>query len=512
MRFPALVFALLALPVLAWAGGASAAPACPFAATAASDGCAGANWSSVSFQRSNFFSYARQSGQTYAGPYPDHPPQYNVAGVDYPVGFYTPTERLVDPSIKAPTNCAYHSSGSHMSGGAYLVCPTSNVGSGQTLTISGLAFGPQNGHDCIELEIDNSQLSSGAIVHIHDNWFNNGADCSANVKSFSDSNVNNTYAGTTPNATFDVAWNKFSGRWYDSCCMTDSAARAVAIQSNGNITFRYNATLNWPYDPVQIAVGPGATARVEFNYAEGFVSRAAQAHGEWNSFNESSQNGANIGSYRVAYNTILTPSANNSNMNTLLWYSRGGGATYVGTNTIDHNVIVANLVGGASIIQGQVSGMVSDATETKAGNVVTILATEQAGATVQGASIFTTGITLFRYLGTDSGGHAQWSFDCGGSGSVCPGTAFAPKLGPKTFGPNYIGAKTGNANLLFQDAYDKVLNITYNYVDPTGTSGVTFDATRATCYGGPAVFWGNVNMLTGAAANAWPSGHSGTGC
>ncbi len=133
MRFPALVFALLALPVLAWAGGASASPACPFAATAASDGCAGANWSSVSFQRSNFFSYARQSGQTYAGPYPDHPPQYNVAGVDYPVGFYTPTERLVDPSIKAPTNCAYHSSGSHMSGGAYLVCPTSNVGSGQTL-------------------------------------------------------------------------------------------------------------------------------------------------------------------------------------------------------------------------------------------------------------------------------------------------------------------------------------------------------------------------------------------
>lgn len=217
MRLPALILTLLALPSLAWGG------ACRFTATAASDGCVGANWSST-FQVSNFFSYARQSGQTYAGPHADHPPQYNVAGVDYPVGYYTPIGSLVDPSISEPASCAYHSGGSHMSGGAYLICPTRDIGPGQTLTVSGLNFGPQNGHDCIELEIDSSRLRSGATVRIWDNWFNNGADCSNKVTSTTDSNVNNTYTGRTPDATFDIAWNTFTGRWYDTCCMLKTNA------------------------------------------------------------------------------------------------------------------------------------------------------------------------------------------------------------------------------------------------------------------------------------------------
>ena len=61
------------------------AQVCPYPATENVDGCNGAPAASTyTVRHSNFFTgYAQQSGQTY---FNSHPPQWNVAGVDYPVG------------------------------------------------------------------------------------------------------------------------------------------------------------------------------------------------------------------------------------------------------------------------------------------------------------------------------------------------------------------------------------------------------------------------------------------
>src|ERR1700689_4146785 len=65
---------------------------CPYQATAIADGCAAGVAAGGLLQNPNFFSQIRQSGQTYSaipglgGSTAVHPPNWNVAGVDYGVG------------------------------------------------------------------------------------------------------------------------------------------------------------------------------------------------------------------------------------------------------------------------------------------------------------------------------------------------------------------------------------------------------------------------------------------
>ena len=82
-------------------GGIAAPPStCPYGFSY-SDGCAGANQSAL-FQNPTFFSTVQQSGQ---GSYAARPP-WNVAGVDYPVGQYTPDNLLTDVSTNVPAGCS----------------------------------------------------------------------------------------------------------------------------------------------------------------------------------------------------------------------------------------------------------------------------------------------------------------------------------------------------------------------------------------------------------------------
>ena len=88
---------------------------CPFPATSAVDGCAGAK-SGAAIRFDHFFTgHAKQSGQVYAtggGNFSaSHPPPWNVAGADYPVGAFLPVASLIDPAVTQPANCAYKPTG-----------------------------------------------------------------------------------------------------------------------------------------------------------------------------------------------------------------------------------------------------------------------------------------------------------------------------------------------------------------------------------------------------------------
>ena len=506
---------IAAQPTMASMHGSNSRSSCAYSGSGWSDGCAGANMGST-YQVSNFFtSYARGSGQTYASGggnlSSSHPPPWNVAGVDYPVGYYTPKSSLKDPAVTQPANCTYYSTGSPFNSAyPYLQC---GIASGQ-VDIEGYDFGPIGGHDCTPVTLSSANLTSGTTVTIKDNLFENGADCSNNATNNITGMIQTDITGHTIGSTINVQYNTWLGHWADPCCdQPPYSPRAMGFLTTGSLTFEYNSVIDWPSDPIFLGVGGGSNiGTVEYNYIEGWVYRGAESHGEWGSLSYGSGQ-STVGSFLVAYNTLLSTTTQASNDTTLLWYSQGvSTVVYTGTNTIANNVVVANYVGGVNT-SGKVSFIVSDITETGPGNVVTIT---DPGTThvVPGTALQGTGITLYQYLGADGSGHPQYSFDCAGvSNPTCPSVGYNLSVGPiLTPMSEYASNVTGNADMLAQNSYDQTLFWENNYLDPTGTGGGTIWAGGGTCYGTPgSSFSGNINMLTGATITGYSSNVS-TGC
>jgi hypothetical protein len=107
--FGAILAAICAGP---FAPGADVAAAekCARAGAGYADGCAAAP-ATGQFIQPDFFTMVRQSGQSQyrdaSGKRSDHPPPWDVAGVDYPVGHVTPDAKLLDPIKNPPAGCTY---------------------------------------------------------------------------------------------------------------------------------------------------------------------------------------------------------------------------------------------------------------------------------------------------------------------------------------------------------------------------------------------------------------------
>jgi hypothetical protein len=105
-----LLAVLCSAPISGLGGSAAAASVCPRANAGYADGCAAAPRTGQ-FIQPDFFTMVRQSGQAQyrdaSGARSDHPPPWNVAGVDYPVGHTTPDAKLLDPIKNPPAGCSY---------------------------------------------------------------------------------------------------------------------------------------------------------------------------------------------------------------------------------------------------------------------------------------------------------------------------------------------------------------------------------------------------------------------
>lgn len=104
---------------------------------------------------------ARQSGQA---AYAKTPP-YNVAGVDFPVGYSAAAFAGKDPTVTPPKGCEYYATGSALGG------PLVECNHARGLDIEGYDFGL---HNCVPLDIKNG--NTGPIV-IKNNRFVNGSNC-----------------------------------------------------------------------------------------------------------------------------------------------------------------------------------------------------------------------------------------------------------------------------------------------------------------------------------------------
>jgi hypothetical protein len=323
MRRSGCVDVLAGFLVATWAvsGPASAHRTCAYQGY--NDGCAAAP-SDGNYVNKDFFAYAKQSGQgsyySAPGTPASHPPPWNVAGVDYPVGYRTLVE-LLDPATgPLPSGCSYSATGS-ANGGAIVTCSGAN-----DLTFNGWDFSL---HNCTVLDIKSNVTGT---VRISNSKFVNGSNCS----------VSNGYLVMIENPA--VANFKFEHNYVDGNQQQfpTSLIGLIVPFVQGRMTVKYNAFLNSPARPVvSIDTGPLVFA---YNYWEGWVYQPSDGHGEvvLNYLGDDKTQS----SIKYSFNTGLEPSAVCS-CGTAVWYPTGGGTnSSIGKVVVDHNTSVVNLNNG----------------------------------------------------------------------------------------------------------------------------------------------------------------------
>jgi hypothetical protein len=281
------------------------------------DGCASAP-KAGSFQRPDFSTYARQSGQTWRQP---HPQPWNLAGVDYPVGYSTAT-RLEDPATAVlPAGCKYQASGS-LQGGARVYCDKA-----VSPTIESIDFSL---HDCTVLQFSGRVAG---VITVRNNKFRNGSNCAV-AKGF----LVKVDGGS---ADFDFEYNDVDGGY-----PTYKAFLASTIFTGmlGRQTYRYNAILNSPQRPVTtVATGD---LLVQYNYVDGWVMVPGVEHGEF--LEVVARPGSVIENSTYAFNTMLIPSTQPPRGSTTTFYlasTPGGGVRFTNA-VVDRNTVVSNLSSG----------------------------------------------------------------------------------------------------------------------------------------------------------------------
>jgi hypothetical protein len=284
------------------------------------DGCAQAA-ADGNYVNPNFFTYAKQSGQGryYRNPAKPsgHPPPWNVAGVDYPVG-YGASRKLYDPAKGLlPPGCSYSATGSQ-AGGAIVIC--ANV---VNLTLGDWDFSL---HNCTVLDIKSTVTG---IIAIKNSKFVNGQNCS----------VKNGYLVMVENPS--MAAFRFEHNYVDGLAKQypTSLIGLIVPFVQGAMVMKYNAFLHSPARP--ITSGDEGPLVFAYNYWEGWVYQPSDGHGEV-VINYLGDN-KNQPSTTYSFNTALEGNDVCSGCGTSVWYPTGGGQnTTIGVVVIDHNTSIVN--------------------------------------------------------------------------------------------------------------------------------------------------------------------------
>ena len=490
-----------------------AATACPYPATAATDGCAGAlvalgSLSGASAYDTNGFNDFRQSGQSYAGcsaaslNLSCHPPSNNVAGVDYAVGLPTAhVALLVDPNVSPPANCTWASVGS-LSTGPQLTCGNT---AGQDVDIENIELGAIGGHGCTIVVLKHANLTAGRTVTIKYNHMLADANCTHGLTgAAADIMADSGSLG----ANVDIEWNDFLGNWLDACCLTGTQG-GVFIPTSGNVTFKYNNVQGW--NAVMFNIGASSTTNLymDYNFMRGAVSRGGSGiHTEFTALRFNA--GQTVLPYvEMEYNTAVE-TADTCNCGTaILWFNNGSpGYTYTASYAIG-NTVISNIVGTATTNTGEtVTGWIDDGTGTYAapggaGNLFTV-------HSVTGSGSFGSKSTVGNiFMDGPPNGSGQYTFDCR-TGGICSSNAFNPVLTAQQVNSVAAVATAIGGGLIYfgTNTFTNIV-VQNNWTDPT-SSGGAFTTQGATCSNSPTFDTSNKSLVTGAANNSWSV--TGSGC
>ncbi len=437
---------LLAFEPFSTATGAQAAE-CPFG-SGLGDGCPAPGGGT--FTNPNFFSgYAQQSGQTWGNKNGNtgcpatskncHP-LWNVAGVDYPIGPYTPVAKMADPAVAVPANCAYHASGAHFSPQApYLECgiePTIDV------TVNGLDFASRFGHKCVFFQIRPHFKAKWRIENSH--FAMDDPACTTQASFVGGFASGMVYDAWQTGGSGAVTQNQFDGNGLDPAGTGTGANYWLAMSSAAPIRVRYNVFL---HSPAHVAAY-GGISRVnpdlvwEFNYTDGIHAEGAAGHGE-------AYTGA-LNSLTDAYNVWFNGQAT-ANVGETLIYPISAPTVVSGPVVIMNDVLVQNTVGGGprgvAMASGHLVNGVFTVTRLSGGPLAP-------GMQINGGNMF-----LFRNTNANRGVGGTWTTQCGinAASGWCP---FANNSTAVSLNQASWPAENFKATATLEGTPETILNVT----------------------------------------------------
>lgn len=348
------------------------------------DGCAVANQNATfqqpnAFQPGGYFNTTAGTSVNYmatnCGPGANvlcRPP-WNVAGVDYPVGHYspvastctvspalwTPGDCLMDPQMFPPAGCTIVSNGIPGSVDNEMDC----THPGFAGVIQHYNLGPVNGHDCTGLDILNAS-NVNTLLFDDNYYFDNSGSCAIN----SGNNnfwmaVSATFPGGIIFTNNTIDFNNSGWDTNNGPCATGVRCRGwtFAFSTSDSIVFKYNAILHDSTDPL---VGSPRntstntyTALYQYNVFSGWQSRGPNGHKEMyaaqNGVSPITSPGNTIGGVTFDHNTAVNDAEATTNFGpTMFWTTNTYGPGYATGINITNNTIVQADVGGRPIIGG----------------------------------------------------------------------------------------------------------------------------------------------------------------
>lgn len=427
--------------------------ACPMG-SGFSDGCSGAQPTAV-FQQPNAFqpggfintvsgtptNYMANTcgGSGSAGPCR---PQWNVAGVDYKIGYYSqlntscsttswasPSDCLMDPALlssagKLPSGCTYTATGNN--GGPLLNC-TSGWGG----TLQHMNFGPINGHSCTQVSVN---LTSAAPIVMDDFYFQNDSGLCGNTQGFALVISGSPLPATTPvlsNFVMDGNSTTYSTRYGPSSCIsTITACNPRAAIFSDALVMKYGVVENFAADPINVAATPqtGQTL-IEYSFVTGWNNRAPNNHTEWFAGPNGNTTGSpGVVSTEIQYTTAIA-ATNTSTFGPGMIFILSGFPVSTGAITLQNNVVVNQWAGGLTANAVSYTGC-RGATFVSAG--------PPASCSGTGAKFFLTS------------GQAGWGTGltgCGVNGNLGPSAGAPPSGATAVFWIDNGGVSTGYGDL-----------------------------------------------------------------
>lgn len=327
---------------------------CPYAVVG-NDPCASAPAPTTAYWiQPNFFApggYANVNAATTAN-YSATRPQYNVPGVDYAIGPYTPIANLKDPAVAGnlPAGCAYSTTTSGTGAGEVTCSGAAFLG-----TLAHMNFGPIGGHSCTAIKFTLGGATPPPVTLDDDYGFNDTDLCSIATTE----GVWLTIGGVPPAIT--ISNSVFDGNWLamrapPATCRDCIPFVLVGLGGQKSVTtIKYSVITHFPGRPLAMGFSPGFGFELIGSWVEGYCSSTLHGHCEWNIGPGST--GVIDHGWQASYNVLMQDwQASNfgpmpifTAANFPVFYSNvTGGPAF----SIDHDVIINPFIGGAISNQG----------------------------------------------------------------------------------------------------------------------------------------------------------------
>jgi hypothetical protein len=396
-------------------------------------------------------------------------PQYNVPGVDYAIGPYTPFAQLKDPAIAgAAPGCVYTAT-SFSPGSGLLTCGGTN--SGFNGTVAHINFGPIGGHSCTALAF---RGTPGVTTFTVDDFyfFNNDGACVGN----------STWTGMSGTIAFTNCFMDGNAENYRTSGGGHNVLSSFNISGNNGLTIKYCVLQHFAGRMISMPWGTTSDITITGSWIEGWDYSILNGHTEW-------WLAAGTNRYNDLDHTVMIQDMPVSNFGPAPLFPAFVGGAQIDSFVIDADLMIDSSVGGGdylSTVSGCIGATFANGVCSGAGPYFFV--TAQRGKIGSGQTLICGGpfIQIVDNLGSGNGYLAQWTYD---------GTTYAPTgtLGPVSCRNvrmrNHIAGNAGFAH---------ITGITFNHFQVTNLYG-DFASTQPWISGSstcttPAVFGGNTDM------------------